>query len=69
MSFAPGRKFGNRPGVSLSRIRVANVGGEELDESFGRVGRRCEESRECSGAGYGELYSLFHGSFPLDYSV
>ena len=55
MSFAPGRKFGNRPGVSLSRIRVANVGGEELDESFGRVGRRCEERGECSGAGYGEL--------------
>jgi hypothetical protein len=43
MPLTPGGKFGDRPGVGFSRVRVANVGGEEGDKPFGRLGRRREE--------------------------
>ena len=45
-------------GSELARaagFRVPELVFATLDESFGRVGRRCEERGECSGAGYGEL--------------
>lgn len=64
MPLAPGRKFGHRPGIGFSSVRVSDVGRKEFHEPFGRVGRRREEGGECSGTGYCELYAVFHG-FPL----
>ncbi len=61
MLLTPGGKFCNGPGVRLSGVRVANVGGEEFDKSFGRVGRRREEGGERPGARYDELYWVVHG--------
>lgn len=60
MPLAPGRKFCDRPGVGLSRIRVSNVGGKEFDEPFGRVGRRCEKNGEFPRGWYCELDCVFH---------
>lgn len=60
MPFAPGRKFGNRPRISFPGIRVSNVGGEEFDEPFGRVGRRGEKGGEFFCGWYGELDGGFH---------
>ena len=48
MPFAPRRKFGDRPGIGLACVWVANVGGEERDEPFGRMRRRRKEHRELS---------------------
>ncbi len=43
MALAPGRKFGNGPGIGLACVRVADVGGKEGDEPFGGFGCRSEE--------------------------
>ena len=44
----PGGKFGDRPGVRLACVRVPNVGGEEGDKPFGRLGRWREERRQAA---------------------
>lgn len=60
MLFAPGRKFGDRPGIGFPSVRVADIRRKEFDELLGCGGRRGEEGGERSGFRNRELNSLCH---------
>ncbi len=60
MPFAPGRKFGNRPGIGFSGVRVSDVGSKEFDEPFGCLGCGGEEGGEFPCGRDGKLDGVFH---------
>ena len=61
MLVAPGRKFGDGPGIGLACVRVTDVRGKELDKLLGCMRGWSKEGGERSCAGNGELCFVFHG--------
>ena len=69
MPLAPGGKFSDRPGVGLSRIGVANVGGKEFDKPFGCIGCGGEKGGEFPCGRDDKLDGVFHVCSLLDNDV